>query len=230
MKKAFFIIPAVILFCLVLSIHANDHKVQIKTDSVIYETPSAAQDIRPLLIGSAIPALSLETVEGKVYDFNQEMKKQPSILIFYRGGWCPYCNTQLSELRKIEPKLLQLGYRILAISPDSPKKLAETLGKHKTTYTLLSDSKMKAAKTFGIAFQVDDKTLEKYKGYGIDLEDASGEKHHQLPVPSVFIIGKDGIMKFSYVNPDYKIRIDPDVLVAAAKAALPHSEPAKENK
>ena len=79
---------------------------------------------------------------------------------------------------------------------------------------------MKAARALGIAFRMDDATLERYKGCGIDLETASGETHHLLPVPSVFIVGKDGLIKFTYVNPDYKVRVAPDVLLAAARAAL----------
>ena len=62
-------------------------------------------------------------------------------------------------------------------------------------------------------------TLDRYKVYGIDLEDASGQKHHLLPVPSVFLVGTDGVIKFRYVNPDHTVRIDPDALLAAATTA-----------
>ncbi|MGH2569205.1 MAG: hypothetical protein ACRDGA_12785, partial [Bacteroidota bacterium] len=62
--------------------------------------------------------------------------------------------------------------------------------------------------------------LQRYKTINIDLEDASGESHHLLPVPAVFIVGTDGVIRFSYVNPNYRVRIDPDVLLAAAKAAF----------
>ena len=78
---------------------------------------------------------------------------------------------------------------------------------------------MTAASAFGIAHKVDDDTLKVYKNYGIDLEESSGEQHHLLPVPSVVRVGKSGRIEFQYVNPDYKIRLDPQVLLAAAKAA-----------
>jgi hypothetical protein len=77
---------------------------------------------------------------------------------------------------------------------------------------------MAAAKAFGLAFRVDDELYERYKGFNIDLENASGETHHLLPVPAVLIIGKDGRIRFQYVNPDYKIRLDAQVLLAAARA------------
>ena len=123
-------------------------------------------------------------------------------------------------MQAAEADLLNLGYQILAISPDRTPKLGESVEKGKLTYTLLSDSSMTAAQAFGIAFRVDDATLEKYKGYNIDLEAASGEKHHLLPVPAVFIVGTDGVIAFVYANPDYKVRLTPEVLLAAAKAAI----------
>jgi peroxiredoxin len=127
------------------------------------------------------------------------------------------------QLQNIEPQLIQLGYQIIAISPDRPIKLAKTIRKHKLNYLLLSDSKMKAARAFGIAFRVAEKALKR-NNFDRDLEDASGEKHHLLPVPAAFIIGTDGIIKFEYVNPNYTVRIKPDLLLAAAKATLDSKE------
>lgn len=84
-------------------------------------------------------------------------------------------------------------------------------------HQLLSDSKMNAAQSFGVAYRVDEMTLKQLQQYGIDIEAASGEKHHILPVPAVFLIGTDGQIKFQYVHPDYKIRLDSELLLAAAR-------------
>jgi peroxiredoxin len=182
--------------------------------------PVSANAIRPLLIGDAIPDIKLQTIEGNVFGLKQEIAEQPAVLIFYRGGWCPYCNVHLGQLNTLDAQLQELGYQVIAISPDNPQMLNKSKESSEFSYLLLSDSEMKAAQAFGIAFRVDNTTLEKYKGYGIDLEAASGRDHHLLPVPAVFIIGRDGRIGFTYVNPDYKVRIDPDVLLAAAKAVL----------
>ncbi len=123
------------------------------------------------------------------------------------------------QLQNMEPQLIQLGYQIIAISPDRPEKLAHTMRKYRLIYLLLSDSKMEASRALGIAFRVAKKTLER-KNFYRDLEAASGGKHHLLPVPAVFIIGTDGIIKFVYINPDYTKRIKSDLLLAAAKGAL----------
>ena len=108
---------------------------------------------------------------------------------------------------------------MIAISTDQPSGLQQSLRKHDLGYTLLSDSRMQAARAFGIAWQVDDDGVAMYKRYGIDLEEASGETHHQLPVPSVFLVGRDGRIQYVYSNPDYKIRPDNDTLLRAAREA-----------
>ncbi len=179
--------------------------------------PTNPNDVAPLKIGLKLPEITLADSTGATYELTKSLSNGPAILVFYRGGWCPFCNAQLSELGKIEPDLLKLGYRIFAISPDSPTELAKTSAKHKLNYKLLSDSKMKASSALGLSFKLDDETVQKYKGYGIDLEKNSGETHHLLPVPAVYIVGTDGVVDFSYVNPDYKTRVPGDLLLAAAK-------------
>lgn len=189
-------------------------------DRTIENAPLNAEDISPVLSGTKIPDVTLTDINGNTVDLLNRISGKPAILIFYRGGWCPFCNLQLSQIQKIDSDLVALGYEILAISPDRPDELKKSIEKHNIDYTLLSDSSMNACLKFGIAFKVADEIIEKYKSYEIDLEASSGLNHHLLPVPSVFIIGTDGIIKFQYVNPNYKIRLDPDLLMAAAVSAL----------
>jgi peroxiredoxin len=148
---------------------------------------------------------------------------KPLVLIFYRGGWCPYCNLHLAELRHAEAKLIEMGYEVLFIGADLPEKLASSLQEKNISYTLLSDSKLQVSKAFGVAFRLDHNTLITYAKHGIDVKEASGEKHHMLPVPAVFVIGVDGIIRLQYVNPDYKVKSHPNVLLVAVRIALEHS-------
>jgi len=106
--------------------------------------------------------------------------------------------------------------QLFAISPDQPSKLKETIDKHQMSFILLSDSDMVAARSFRVAYKLDDQTLAEFKKYNIDVEEASGQKHHMLPVPAVFLVGANGLIDFEYVNPDYKVRLDPELIVAAA--------------
>jgi peroxiredoxin len=121
-------------------------------------------------------------------------------------------------LQKIEDDLYEIGYQLIAISPDRPEKLKTALMENELDYTLLSDSPMEATKAFGIAFKVDPKTVERYKSVGIDLESDSGYDHHLLPAPAVYVLNTEGMVKFNYVNPNYRERINGDVLLTAAKA------------
>ncbi len=188
-------------------------------DDVAVGTDATA--ICPILNGEVLPAITLRDVAGEEMNLNAAVAEKPTILIVYRGGWCPYCNTHLGKIQSIQQELVDLGYQILAVSPDRPEKLREAKEAHAFAYTLLSDSSMAAGRALGIAFQVEDALVSKYKKeYGIDLEADSGETHHQLPVPSAFVLDPEGRVQFSYVNPNYKTRVDADVLLAAAKAAL----------
>ena len=183
-------------------------------------TVTAGEAPQPLMIGVPIPDLTLKTVSGESVNLRAAATEQPLVLIFYRGGWCPYCNVHLGQLQEIDPQLRELGYRIIAVSPDRLEELGKSIAKDQLTYTLLSDSTMEAAQAFGIAFEVEQPMLEKLASYNIDLEAASGKDHHMLPIPAVFLIGTDGVIEFVYANPDHKIRLAPEVLLAAAKAAL----------
>ena len=113
-----------------------------------------------------------------------------------------------------------MGYQVLAISPDRPAELSKTVAKHNLGYQLLSDSDMTLARAFGIAFRVDDPTLEKYRGYGIDLEQSSGRDHHLLPVPAAYIVDKQGVIRFAHWEPDYKKRLEPKALLSAARESM----------
>ena len=190
--------------------------------------PQSAQDIRPLLVGSAVPSVTLRNSQGKDIDLVAEIRAQPTVLIFYRGGWCPYCNTHLGELQQLHPRLERLGYQILAISPDRPEKLTPCAAKNRLSYRLLSDSRMEAARAFGVAFRLDDQTVTKYRDHhGIDIEADSGQTHHQLPVPSAFVVGADGRIRFVHADPDYKARVDAELLYTAARAAVEQQRSAK---
>ena len=118
----------------------------------------------------------------------------------------------------MEPELKNLGVQLIAISPDKPSKLKETIDRHKLSFRLLSDSDMAAARSFRVAYKLDDATLAELKKFSIDVEEASGQKHHLLPVPAVFLVGgTKSWIEFEYVNPDYKVRLSPELLLSAVR-------------
>ncbi len=211
--------PLLLGFAAVIAAQAQPNSSSTPTD-IEQNVASRAEDICPLLPGRTVPEVSVRAGDGTERSLPQLIAGKPTILIFYRGGWCPYCNHQLAELQEIEPKLLELGYQIIAISPDRPEKFAPVIAKGGLTYSLYSDSKLNAAKAFGLAFKVDEAVVARYQKMNINLDDASGESHHMLPVPGAYVIASDGTIAFGYVNPNYKIRVPGSVLLAAATSVV----------
>lgn len=180
--------------------------------------PTDANEVNPVEVGSTAPNVTLTKADGTQVELHELVSEHPAVLVFYRGGWCPYCNRHLAALGEIEDELSALGYRIHAVSMDKPKKVQKAAAESDLSYTLYSDAPADAAKAFGLAFKVDAETYEKLIGYGIDLEAASGQDHHILPVPAVFLIGRDAKIDFRYYNPDYKERLSGEALLEAARA------------
>jgi peroxiredoxin len=172
---------------------------------------SVADSIKPLLVGQSIPVMSLNDPDEKIVKTDELFAAKKTILIFYRGGWCPYCNVHLKEVGEIEQKLIDLGYQIVAISPDAPTKLKDTENKEKLNYTLLSDSETTLMQKVGIAFY----GPEKYKKLFVESSNG-GNDEGVLPAPSVFFVDKSGKVSFSYVDPNYKKRLSGKLILSIA--------------
>lgn len=186
--------------------------------------PAKAEAVQPILAGQTFPAATLTGIDGISVNLNALLAEKPAVLIYYRGGWCSYCNEQLAQLNSVAGEFDKLGFQLIAVSPDRPEQLQKTVAKHQLVFRLLSDSDMNTSRKLGIAFRLDDATFKKYKNdYKVDIEAASGQTHHQLPAPSAFVVDRNGLIHLAYVNPDYKLRIDPDVLLSASKALLRHN-------
>jgi peroxiredoxin len=182
--------------------------------------PDDPYQVEPALIGEQVPDITFKRADGSEVNFKNLISQQPTIFIYYRGGWCPYCNRHMAEIQRIEQDLVDMGYQIIATSADRPGKLPKSVDKHNLNYTLLSDHTMAGARAMGLAYKVPDQMVAKYKENGMDLEEASGMNHHQLPVPAVYIIAQDGSFLFNYVNPDYHRRIPSDILLSAAEVFI----------
>ena len=84
-------------------------------------------------------------------------------------------------------------------------------------YTILSDANAQAAIAFGIAFRASDRTRDKLAAKKADIEGSSITRRGVLPVPAAFAIDRNGKIRFSFVNADYKIRLPAEELLAAAR-------------
>ena len=182
----------------------------------VAKAPESAERVMPLKAGDQAPNGTLLDLDGDEFDLHSAVKEKPAVLIFYRGSWCPFCTKHLADLQSVQDELNKLGYQIIAVSPDQPDMLKKSAD-NGLAYTLASDSTMALARDFGVAFVVDEPTRERYKGFNIDLEAASGESHYQLPVPAVFMIDNKANITYAHFDPDYKVRLKGSDVVRAAK-------------
>lgn len=188
--------------------------------------PASAALTKPLKSGDRAPRFTVRTVDDQPYLFDPDNLDKPTVLISFRGGWCPYCNRHLSELRKVIPEIRASGIDVLFLSNDRPELLYSSL-KQETQedidgldYVILSDADISAAMALGTAFRTDKGLTDYLERNGRDYAGSSIGKHNALAVPAVYVIDKSGEIVFDFVNADYKIRLPADDLLSAARAAL----------
>jgi len=180
--------------------------------------PASGLDTRPVTIGSAAPlSVAVNLPDGSSTTLGTVIAGAPTVVIFYRGGWCPFCTRHLAGLGSIVKDLTAAGWKILALAPDQPSVLKEVVDAGDGGVPRISDAEGNAMRAFGVAYHVDDVTAEHMKAYKIDLIARSGNDHRWLPVPSVFMISADGIIRFVHANPDFKVRLDPQAILDIAK-------------
>ncbi len=167
---------------------------------------TAAVNPEGLRVGDAAPMFTAKDQNGKMISLKQALKKGPVVMLFYRGQWCPFCNKQLSHFADSLSQLTAKGASILAITPETPGNIIKTIEKTKSSFPVLEDAGLSIMKQYKVNFAVDENTIVKYKGFGIDFDKANGSNGANLPVPATYIIGQDGIIKYVFFNTDYRKR------------------------
>lgn len=163
---------------------------------------------KPLEKGQKVPEVTLKGLDGKDVSLASLHQEKSLVIVFFRGGWCPICTKHTQQLIKVYPELKEKGFEMIGVSPDSVESTKANVDKSSIPFSLYSDSELNATSGFGLAFKVDDATVTKYKGFGIDLEKASGQTHHALPIPAIYVVSKEGVVTFAHSNPDYRQRLD----------------------
>lgn len=159
-----------------------------------------------LKVGDVAPDFSAKDQYGKTINLKQALQKGPVVMLFYRGQWCPYCNKQMSRFSDSLSMLTAKGASVLAVAAETAENVKKTIEKTKSTFPVVEDQGLAIMKMYKVNFAVDEKTIIKYKGYGIDFDKANGANGANLPVPATYIIGKDGKVKYVFFNTDYRKR------------------------
>ncbi|MCX6319027.1 MAG: peroxiredoxin-like family protein [Bacteroidetes bacterium] len=161
-----------------------------------------------LQVNDMAPDFTAMDQNGNKINLKEVLEKGPAVVVFYRGQWCPYCNQQLKKLEDSMSLVSAKGATIIAISPETAENISKTVEKTKATYPILHDEGMNIMKSYDVAFAVDEKTIEKYKGYGIDFIRANGAANGaNLPVPALYIINKEGKIIFRHFDKNYTKRV-----------------------
>ncbi len=159
-----------------------------------------------LKVGDIAPTIVGIDQNGKKISLKDLLKNGDAVLIFYRGQWCPYCNKQLSQLNDSLSYITAKTATVVTITPETAENIKKTVSKTKASFSIVEDKGLAIMKAYKVNFGVDEKTIQKYKGYGIDFEKANGANGANLPVPATYIVGKDGKIKYVFFNADYSKR------------------------
>lgn len=195
---------------------------------------------KALNVGDKAPNATLLSSSGKV-QLSSLWAEQPIVLTFYRGGWCPYCNASLQALQKELAKFDGVGAKLVAVAPELPAKVDETVAKNNLTMTVLSDKGNQLAGKLGIAFKLPEVILPTYRDR-LKLATFNGDENYTLPLAATYVIDTTGTIRWAFLDADYKKRAEPaDVIKAVRKItgaapgglggpepAIPHQQLARE--
>ena len=169
-------------------------------------------------VGDTLEPSTLTDATGTEVSLDQLVEAGPAVIVFYRGGWCPYCNVALRTYQQeLVPHLGKSGARLVAISPQTPDQFRSTAERAKLTFTVLSDPGSRLARQIGIVFQPADEVLDAQRKLGLDLAQVNAEGSIELPMPTVLIIDRNRTVRFVDVQPNYTARTEvPDIVTALA--------------
>jgi peroxiredoxin len=169
--------------------------------------------------GDVAPSFSLRDPDGNVVTSEDLLKKGPLVVSFYRGVWCPYCNMELQALESAKPLFDKFGASLVAISPQTAPNSRKSVRQNKLSFPILSDVKGKVGAAFGLRFELPDYLVELYKSLKNDLPAFNDDPGWTLPMPARYVIGQDGTILYSEVNPDYTRRPEPEEMIPVLQQA-----------
>jgi peroxiredoxin len=177
------------------------------------ELIASGQAQRAKKAGDLAPEFFLNDPDGQPVASRDLLAKGPLVVSFYRGVWCPYCNLDLQALQAALPDISARGASLVAISPQIAANSRKSQRDNKLAFPILSDPKSQVASAFGIRFALPDYLVEVYKSFGNNLPVVNDDPAWVLPMPARYVIGRDGVIAYAEVNPDYTQRPDPSELL-----------------
>lgn len=189
-----------------------------RVDEIIAEAKAFQIGKNAINLGQQAPNFMLPNFEGTLISMADLLKKGPLVVSFYRGNWCPYCNLQLRALQDRLAEFKELGAEFIAISPQIPDGSMNKNEIQEMEFIVLSDQDAKVASEYGIAWEVPKYLTEHMRiDRMLNLEKINNGNSNIMPIPATFVIGRDGIVTWSYVDVDYRTRSEPQDIIDALK-------------
>ncbi|WP_338731469.1 peroxiredoxin-like family protein [Mangrovimonas cancribranchiae] len=167
-------------------------------------------------VGDIAPNFELENALGEAVSLKSYLDKGPVVLVWYRGGWCPYCNLTLHHLQEELPNFKEEGANLLALTPELPDESINTSEKHDLEFEVLSDIHNKIAKEYGVVFKLTKDVAEKYNEK-FNLNSHNGDTSNELPLAATYIINTDGKIEYAFLDADYRNRAEPSEITRFLK-------------
>ncbi|HTX13556.1 MAG TPA: peroxiredoxin-like family protein [Solirubrobacteraceae bacterium] len=167
-------------------------------------------------VGEKLAPFALADATGESRTLDELAAEGPLVIVFYRGGWCPYCNVTLrSYERDLVSHLAAHSARLVAISPETPDASLTTQEKAELSYTVLSDPGAELASSLGITFEPSEAGIAAQRTLGVDIRTTRADRGTMLPMPTVLIVDRDHVVRFVDIHPDYTGRTEVDEILAA---------------
>lgn len=183
------------------------------------ELIASGQAGRAIRAGERAPLFTLMDQDGNVVSSADLLGKGPLVVTFYRGVWCPYCNLELQAINAVLPQIQAYGGNVVAISPQTQVNSRKSVRTNGLDFPVLSDVDGAVGAAFGLRFALPDYLVDLYKKLKNDLPAFNNDPSWTLPMPARYVIGQDGIVLYSEVNPDYTHRPDPSEMFAVLEKA-----------
>jgi peroxiredoxin len=175
---------------------------------------------RAMSVGRRCPLFELADQNGKTVRMYELLEQGPIVLVFYRGGWCPYCNLQLKAMEAVADEIRGMGGALLAVTPDSQSGVREMVQKHKLSFPVLVDKENRVSRAFGLVYTLSPKLDTLYKSMGIDVRARNKSEQCELPLAATYVIGRNGVVAYAFLDEAYYRRAEPADVVAAVRRLM----------
>ncbi len=187
-------------------------------EKAVEELFASGVEDKILPIGATAPEFALKDAANKLVRSSDLLALGPLVVKFFRGRWCPYCVTELEAWRDLYGKLRERGGLLVAISPQTQRQSDFMVGQHGLPFPVLTDVNNTVAEQFGLVYTVPEYHRDYYRSILVNIPFVNGDQSWRLPLPATFVLSKDRKVILAEAHADFRVRPDPEEVLAAITA------------